>query len=70
MLKGGVGAALDSTLAHTPGTAGASDSAANSNRETPAAGDVGNHGLEDAMSVGTAGTPNVEVQGDGDVEMT
>ncbi|OQE81029.1 hypothetical protein PENNAL_c0042G06119 [Penicillium nalgiovense] len=70
VLKGGVGAALDSTLAHTPGTAGASDSAANSNCETPAAGDVGNHGLEDAMSVGTAGTPNVEVQGDGDVEMT
>ena len=72
VLKGGVGAALDSALAHTPGTAGASDSAANSNRETPAAGDVGSHGLEDAMSVGTAGTPNVEVQGDGDgdVEMT
>ncbi|KAJ5468718.1 hypothetical protein N7475_006470 [Penicillium sp. IBT 31633x] len=68
VLKGGVGAALDSTLAHTPPTAGATDSAANSNRETPAAGDVGNH-IEDAMSVGT-GTPNVEVQADGDVEMT
>ncbi|KAJ5774671.1 hypothetical protein N7457_009567 [Penicillium paradoxum] len=70
VLKGGVGAALDSALAHTPGTAAASDSAANSNRETPAAGDVGNHIIEDAMSVGTAGTPNVEVQADGDVEMT
>jgi COMPASS component BRE2 len=70
VLKGGVGAALDSALAHTPGTIGASDSAANSNRATPAAGDVGNHALEDAMSVGTASTPNVEVQADGDVDMT
>lgn len=76
VLKGGVGAALDYALAaHTPGTAGASDSAANSNRATPAAVDPGNQAL-DAMSVGTAGTPNIEVQGDGDgdgdgdVEMT
>ncbi|KAG0158718.1 hypothetical protein PDIDSM_6237 [Penicillium digitatum] len=69
-LKGVVGVALDSTLAHTPGTAGASDSAANSNRETPAAGDLPTHSLEDAMSIEIAGTPNVEMQGDGDVEMT
>jgi COMPASS component BRE2 len=73
VLKGGVGAALDYALAaNTPGTAGASDSAANSNRETPAAGDVGNQPVQDTTSIGTAGTPNVEVQGDGDgdVEMT
>ena len=73
VLKGGVGAALDyAIVANTPGTAGASDSAANSNRETPAAGDAVNQPVQDAMSVGTAGTPNVDVQGDGDgdVEMT
>ncbi|KAJ5101446.1 hypothetical protein NUU61_003668 [Penicillium alfredii] len=83
VLKGGVGAALDSaasapTPGSAPGAAGASDSAANSNRETPiAAGDPasGNPTAEDAMSVGTAGTPSHVVEapattGDGDVEMT
>lgn len=83
VLKGGVGAALDSaasapTPSSAPGAAGASDSAANSNQATPAAtGDAvaGNPTSEDAMSVGTAGTPSHTVEApatgpDEDVEMT
>lgn len=82
VLKGGVGAAIDSAnAAPTPGSphgaTGASNSAANSNRATPAVtGDaaVGASTMEDAMSVGTAGTPNLSAEGraagaDGDVEM-
>jgi COMPASS component BRE2 len=67
VLKGGVGAAIDSVSANTPGTAGASDSAANSNRETPIAADGVGGVAEDGVSVGTAGTPlAVEITGDGD----
>ena len=74
VLKGGVGAALDSAVS----APGASESAANSNQATPAAtGDAaaGNPALEDTMSIGTAGTPNPAVEAsaagaDEDVEMT
>jgi COMPASS component BRE2 len=74
VLKGGVGAALDSAVSGP----GASESAANSNQATPAAtGDAAavNPGLEDTMSVGTAGTPLPAVDAsaagaDDDVEMT
>ncbi|KAJ5198437.1 uncharacterized protein N7498_007554 [Penicillium cinerascens] len=74
VLKGGVGAALDSAVS----APGASESAANSNQPTPAAtGDAaaGNPALEDTMSIGTAGTPNPAVEAsvagaDEDVEMT
>jgi hypothetical protein len=74
VLKGGVGAALDSAVSGP----GASESAANSNQATPAAtGDAAavNPGLEDTMSVGTAGTPLPAVDAsaagaDEDVEMT
>jgi COMPASS component BRE2 len=74
VLKGGVGAALDSAVS----APGASESAANSNQATPTAtGDTatGNPVLEDAMSVGTAGTPNPAVGAPAagvqeDVEMT
>jgi COMPASS component BRE2 len=77
VLKGGVGAAIEAGSVNTPGTAGASDSAVNSNRETPIAGDgIGAVG-EDGVSVGTAGTPlaveiteNGEGGGDGDIEMS
>ncbi|GLI74726.1 transcription factor, contains a PHD finger motif [Penicillium ochrochloron] len=64
VLQNGVGAALA-----TAGAAGASDSAVNSNQATPAANPV----LEDAMSVGTAGTPqaaDAPTGADEDVEMT
>ncbi|EPS26505.1 hypothetical protein PDE_01442 [Penicillium oxalicum 114-2] len=66
ILQNGVGASLA-----TPAAGGGSDSVANSNRATPAALPL----AEDAMSVGTAGTP-VHVGeasvagGDEDVEMT
>ncbi|KAJ5343574.1 Concanavalin A-like lectin/glucanase [Penicillium brevicompactum] len=72
VLKGGVGAAMDYAMAaNTPGTAGASDSAVNSNHETPAAGDAGTQPAAEAVSIGVD-TPTIEVQGDGDgdVEMT
>ncbi|CAL5866659.1 uncharacterized protein PFLUO_LOCUS868 [Penicillium psychrofluorescens] len=80
VLQGGVGAALDSAVsAATP--AGVSDSAANSNHQTPTAtGDAaGNLPPEDAMSVGTpnhAVDSSVGAEGpaateaDGDVEMS
>lgn len=66
VLQNGLGAALA-----TAGAAGAADSAVNSNQATPAANLV----QEDAMSVGTAGTPihvpDAPVSGaDEDVEMT
>ncbi|KAJ5667907.1 uncharacterized protein N7477_006477 [Penicillium maclennaniae] len=69
VLKGGVGAALDSAVSGP----GVSESAANSNQATPAA--TGNLALDDTMSVGTAGTPlpaaDVPAVGaDEDVEMT
>ena len=66
VLKGGVGAALDSAV-------GTADSATNSNQPTPAVtGDtvVGNSVVEDAMSVGTAETPAAATAADEDVEMT
>jgi len=76
VLKGGVGAALDSAVP----APGASESAANSNQATPAATGntaAGNPAQEDAVSVGTAGTPNLAVvipapasRADEDVEMT
>lgn len=83
VLRAGVGAALDSAASapipgSAPGAAGASDSAANSDQATPiTAGDIagGYLGLEDTVSVGTAGTPNpaaetLAAEVDEDVEMT
>ncbi|KAJ5692037.1 hypothetical protein N7462_001460 [Penicillium macrosclerotiorum] len=78
VLQGGVGAALDSAVSATSGP-GASDSAANSNRATPAINretvTAANPPPEDAMSVGTAGTPShvqdaPSIAADEDVEMT
>ncbi|KAJ5110709.1 hypothetical protein N7532_001244 [Penicillium argentinense] len=75
VLQGGVGAALDSVLAPTPGLGGASDSAANSNQATPAAVvDVPNS-VNENNGAGTAETPSVAVEipaenPDEDVEMT
>jgi COMPASS component BRE2 len=75
VLQGGVGAALDSVLAPTPGLAGASDSAANSNQATPAPiVDVPNS-VDESNGAGTAETPSVAVEipavnPNEDVEMT
>lgn len=65
VLKGGVGAALDSAVsAPTPGSMPAAARTSESNQTTPVAtGDaaVSNLAVEDAMSAGTAGTPNQPV---------